>query len=123
MVKHAAANRNRSHMGKDGMMAHRRLKDRSFNKKIIGFGESVWYLKPKSAGKEKIKTRWATGILLGIRDESNEVLIGTEEGVIKVRTIRRKGTHEERWNTVQIDRMKGTQVHLGNPNQAETVLK
>jgi len=108
LVKHAAANRNRFHIGKDGMTALRRLKGRSFNKKITEFGESVWYLKPKSVGKEKLRTRWATGIWLGVRDESNEIFIGTEEGVIKVRTVRRKGTHEERWNTVQIDRMKGT---------------
>ena len=30
-----------------------------------------------------------------------------DDGVIKVRTVRRKGTAEERWETVRIDAMKG----------------
>ena len=44
----------------------------------------------------------------GIRDESGEIIIGTSDGVIKVRSVRRKPTHEERWNEVQINEMKGT---------------
>ena len=90
------------------MTAYRRSKGRKFSKSIVEIGEAVWYLRPKSAGKKKLKSRWSTGIWLGARDESNEILIGTEEGVIKVRTVRRKGTNEERWNAVQVDRMCGT---------------
>ena len=41
-------------------------------------------------------------IWLGIREESGEVIIGTEDGVIKVRSVRRKATHEERGNMIQI---------------------
>ena len=70
--------------------------------------ESVRYLIPKSKGKDKTRSRWATGIFLGIRDESTEAYIGTSGGVIKVRTLRRKGSKEERWNIVQINEMKGT---------------
>ena len=43
-----------------------------------------------------------------MRNTSNEIFVGTKEGVIKVRSIRRKGTNEERWNTIQLDEMKGT---------------
>ena len=32
------------------------------------------------------------GIWLGIREESGEVMIGTKDGIIKTRTIRRKGS-------------------------------
>lgn len=64
------------------MTAHRRL-----------IGRNFWYSKPKSKGRDKLKVRWETGIFLGIRNSSNEVLIGTSEGVIKVRSIRRKGTN------------------------------
>jgi hypothetical protein len=63
-------------------------------------GESVWYLIPKSKGKNKLRSRWATGIFLWIRDESTEAFIGTSEAVIKVRTLRRKGSKEERWNII-----------------------
>ena len=43
-----------------------------------------------------------------MREESNEAIIGTEEGVIKVRTVRRKGTHAERWDMDQLNRIRGT---------------
>ena len=46
------------------------------------------YLKPESLGVNKLDSRWSTGHFLGIRDESNELLIGTSQGVLKVRTIR-----------------------------------
>ena len=108
VIKHAAANGNRFHMGKDGMTATRRLKGRNFRKEIAEMGECVWYLIPKSKGKDKLRSRWASGIFLGIRDESTEAFIGTSGGVIKVRTMRRKGSREERWNIVQINEMKGT---------------
>ena len=55
-----------------------------------------------------MQSRWATGRWCGIRDETNEVMIGTQEGIIKVRTIRRKGSNEERWNITQLENMKGT---------------
>ena len=46
-------------------------------------------------------------IFIGIRDESGEYLVGTPEGVIKVRSIRRKGSEEERWNWEEIEKVKG----------------
>ena len=108
VIRYATGNKNRYHVGRDGMTAQRRLKGRNFRKGICEFGECVWYLRPKSKGIHKLKSRWETGVYLGIRDESTEIFIGTEQGVIKVRTIRRKGSEEERWNIVQVDRMKGT---------------
>ena len=62
----------------------------------------------ESCGKKKFASRWETAIWLGIREESGEVIVGTSDGVIKVRTVRRKGSEEERWNIVQLNEMKGT---------------
>ena len=45
-----------------------------------------------------METRWESGIWLGLRDESNEALIGTPDGVIKARDVRRYGSEEERWD-------------------------
>ena len=45
---------------------------------------------------------------LGIRDESGEILIGTDRGVVKCRTVRRKATDEERWDRAAVELMKGT---------------
>ena len=42
---------------------------------------------------------------MGVRDESGEFLIGTDKGVIKVRTIRRN-IESERWNNELFNRIK-----------------
>ena len=83
IVKHAAASINRYQVGDDGFTPHRRLRGRNFKKEITEIGESVWYLKPKSRGKAKLRSRWSSGIWLGIREESGEVIIGTNGGVRK----------------------------------------
>ena len=72
------------------------------------FGECVWYLKPKSKGKHKAENRWENGVWLGVRDESGEYIIGTEGGTIKVRTVRRKASIEDRWNWEEFNKIKGT---------------
>ena len=55
-----------------------------------------------------MRSRWASGIWLGIREESGEAIIGTNKGVIKVRTVRRKGSEAERWDVGATDSMVGT---------------
>ena len=55
----------------------------------------------------KYEARWSTGIWLGIREESGEVIIGTDEGVIKCRTIRRKSSDQERYNVELFNSMQG----------------
>ena len=67
----------------------------------------MWYLKPKSVGVDKLNTRWGEGIWLGIREESGEILIGTLEGVIKVRTVRRKAGDDLRWSKGLFNEFKG----------------
>ena len=66
----------------------------------------MWYLRPFSK-KDKDKVRWEEGVWLGFRKQSGEVWVGTKSGVIKVRDIRRKGSHEERWNRELFMGMKG----------------
>ena len=108
VVRHAAATLNRYLKGPDGRTPYSRLKGRNFRTEVAEFGECIWYLKPESKGKTKLKSRWETGIWLGIREESGETLIGTKEGVIKVRSFREKGTNQERWNQDVLKEMKGT---------------
>ena len=71
-------------MGKDGKTSHERLKGRKFTRKIVKFGENVWYLKPKSRGRDKSLSRWGLGIWLGMRDESGEHIIANRLGAFKV---------------------------------------
>ncbi len=107
LVPHSAASLNRYLIGADGKTARQRLKGRAFRGPVVEFGECVWYLQPKSAGKDKLNSRWGEGVWFGVREESGETLIGTREGVIKVRTIRRKAG-AARWNKELMDAVKGT---------------
>ena len=45
---------------------------------------------------------------MGFRDESGEIFVGTDKGVIKARTVRRKGSVEQRWNGEILGQMVGT---------------
>ena len=77
-------------IGKDGRTAWERMKGKKFKGELAEFSEAVWYRKPGMKGKTKFEPRWETGIWLGIRQESGEGSGGTSEGVIKIRSIRRK---------------------------------
>ena len=43
------------------------------------------------AGKQpsRLVDRWLEGLFLGVQDKSDEVLIGTRDGVVKARTVKR----------------------------------
>ena len=50
---------------------------------------------------------WEEGVWLGILRTSSESIIGTREGVIKVRDWRRMGTHAQRWNWETFSQIRG----------------
>ena len=83
IIKHSAFLINVCKVGDDGRTAHERRRGKRFNRTIPEFGESVWYLKPLSVGRDKLDTRWESGIFVGIRDESGELIILTESGANK----------------------------------------
>lgn len=89
LVPPAAHSSHRYLVGPDGRTPRQRLKGRSFTQDGVQFGEWVWYLMPKSVGINKLHTRWKAGIWLGNREGSGETIVGTTEGCIKVRSIRR----------------------------------
>ena len=91
LIMYAAMLINICSVGGHGKMAYERRRGRPFKREVPEFAESVWYLKPGSAGKEKLDERLGDGIYLGIIEESSEFYIGTKEGIIKVRTSARGG--------------------------------
>ena len=46
------------------------------------------YLKAGKNGS-KLDDRWNSGLFLGVQDRSDEVVVGTESGVFKARTVKR----------------------------------
>jgi thiol-disulfide isomerase/thioredoxin len=107
LVRHAGATISRYQKGSDGLTGYRRLRGRDYDRVAIEFGECVWYLLNKDKNRGKISPRWATGVYLGSREESNEILIGTSDGVIKARSFRRQGRDEDRWSRDRIMDVKG----------------
>ena len=83
--------------GQRCMTAYRRLKGKDHEVKVAEFGECVLYMTPGITGKDKLDARWENGIWLGIRDRSGEIIVGTPEGCMKVRSVRRR-PEGERWN-------------------------
>ena len=107
LVRHAGACISRYQKGSDGLTGYRRLRGRNYDRVAIELGECVWYLLNKDQKRGKIEPRWDTGVYLGSREESNEILIGTPTGVIKARSFRRQGRHEDRWDPDRILGIKG----------------
>ena len=107
MVRHAGNLLSRGLKGQDGKTPYCRIKGHECRREQAEFGECVHYLKPDSTGMHKADPRWDTGVWLGMRDRTGEYLIGTENGVIKVRTIRRKGMREQQWDPEVMSKMRG----------------
>ena len=93
----------REKVGNDGCAAYKREKGILFRTDLVKLGECIWYMRPRSRGKAKAQVRWESGVFLGIRAESGEYITGAKGGVIKVRTVRRKGSPDERWNWEEFD--------------------
>ena len=89
-VQHAVNLLSRYMKAEDGGAVHRRPRGREFGASAAEFGESVMYMKTDIIGKDKMDARWETGVWLGMREESNESIIGTRHGCIKVRSFKRK---------------------------------
>ena len=84
---HPAMPLNMCSVGEDGRTAYERRRGKQFRREVPDFGESIWYLKPGTAGKETLDRRWGDEVDLGIIEESSEIDIGTKDGILKARTF------------------------------------
>ena len=108
LITHAAACINRYSIGEDGKTAYQRIRMKRFRRDVAEFGECIWYLRANSKDEKSLRSRWHNGIFLGIIDRSNEILVGTDKGVIKCISFIRKGSYGERWNWEQFSKFVGT---------------
>ena len=102
---------NRLLLGKDGKTAGERSKGKSATVLGLEFGEKVLYKKKAKAKMEKINSRWEYGIFVGVRQRSGELWVATQEGVRKVRSVRRIPI-EERWSEDSVKWVKNVPWHL-----------
>ena len=73
------------------------------------FGESIWFkrLRDQKRRGGKFDSEWREGIWLGHARSSDEHLIGTDAGVVRAWTVRRK-PEEERWQGMAIKALRGS---------------
>ena len=88
-VAYASSLVNKLAIGEDGRTAHERARGRKFGKPLPEFGECVMFAKalPKK-NYNKLEAQWESGVYLGVNDLSQELIIGTSEGVVKATEFR-----------------------------------
>ena len=76
---------------------------------IAHFGEKVMYMPAQTASGKlgKLDPRYYDGIFLGMRLRSDEIIIGTENGVVKARSVRRYPDGQQ-WDKELARRIRGT---------------
>ena len=94
-------------MGRDGKTPFERLRGKQSRLIGLEFGEKVNFRRTAvGARMAKLDSLWSDGVLLGCRSISGEIVVGTESGVIKTRTVQRKA-YEHRWNKENMDMVGG----------------
>ncbi|CAJ1336689.1 unnamed protein product, partial [Effrenium voratum] len=89
---------------RDGLTPFRRLKGRDWQVSLPPWGEAVDY---RVRTKHKLEARWATGIFCGVRLNTTEKIIATEDGIVVAQSVRRK-PKEHRWDAALFGKVKGT---------------
>ena len=86
---------NRCRRGPDGKTAYELRKGRKFARALPHFAEHILFMVPGvTKGVAKVEPRWEDGNFLGVSDLSDELYVGTERGMHKVRTVRRREATE-----------------------------
>ena len=86
---------NRCRRGPDGKTACELRKGRKFARALPHFVEKMLFMIPGvTQGVARVEPRWEDGIFLGVSDRSDELCVGTERGMHKVRTVRRREATE-----------------------------
>ena len=96
-------------VGRDGRTGYERRKGRKCRLPVVPFGEVVWYREVRHGKqqREKGESEMKDGVWLGHANQTNEILIGTPEGVIRVYDVKRK-EEGARWEADRIRQVKGT---------------
>ena len=89
-MKYSVAMVNRFRRGADGKTAYELRKGRKFGRALPLFVEKILFMVPGvTKGIARVEPRWEDGVFLGVSDRSDELYVGTEKGMHKVRTLRR----------------------------------
>ena len=90
MTIHAANLIDMYEIGSGSRVPYQRLRGRKLQTDMLEFGECVHFQPLDHAKLGKAELRWMDGVYLGIRLTLGEKLVGNSQGVLKVRSTRRK---------------------------------
>ena len=108
LIRHAAYLITRCRVRPSGHTSLQMMKGRRPNSKLAEFAEVVHFKIPNTKlTPGKYEDLWKDGLWLGCDARSGENLIGTDVGVFKVATVRRK-PEDERWSAFMIIQMTGS---------------
>ena len=95
--------------GASGQIPYKMITGEETRRPIAEFGKRVLYMKLHNSTilKGKMEERYHQGIWLGLRQKSDEAIIATDRGVVKVKSVRRV-IESKRWETEIFMRMRGT---------------
>ena len=103
-------------VGRDGKTAYQRIRGKRFDRELVEFGERVHFKRNRhTIGPvlNKWNSMWGTGIFLGVKADSSEFFIGTSDGILKIRTIKRMPP-SQRWILSSLELVRGTPWNI-NP--------
>jgi hypothetical protein len=107
LIEYVSLILNRHEVSRDGRTAYERSKGKKSRLEGLEFGEQVmWRRKPVGNNLAKLSVMWDFGTYLGVKGSTGEIIIGTEGGVWRTRTVRRR-PEEFRWNAAEVDKVKG----------------
>jgi len=99
MTEYAGFLLNRFEVSRDGKTSYERLKGKKSKTSGLEFGEGILFKQKNLKGQlGKLDLTWLDGIYLGVKGLSGEIIVGTETGAWRTRTVRRK-PEQERWKT------------------------
>ena len=95
LVKYSVVMVNRCRRGADGKTAYELRKGRKFARALPHSAEKILFVIPGvTKGVARVEPRREDGIFLGVSDQSDDLNVGTERGMHKVRTVRRREATE-----------------------------
>ena len=92
MIEYKSAVLSRFEVGADGNMPYGRLRGKPFRMKLPNFGESVYFKPLRQSGSKlnKLDPKFREGVYPGVREGTNDMIVGTPEGIGRTGDIRRK---------------------------------
>ena len=101
------SNHNILAVGRDGKTPFERFRGKQSRLIGLEFGEKVNFRRTAvGVGMAKLDSLWSDGVFLVYRSVSGEIVVGTESGVFKTRTVQRKA-FEHRWHKQNMDMVGG----------------